>query len=55
MAVHPSLLPGIYPIPPSYDNRSDSTPRFLLGFLQGGFVPDTVLYLSYFYTKSERK
>jgi hypothetical protein len=29
--------------------------RSLLGFLQGGFVPDTVLYLSYFYTKAERR
>jgi hypothetical protein len=27
--------------------------RSLLGFLQGGFIPDTVLYLSFFYTKTE--
>ncbi|KAL4861964.1 hypothetical protein BDV12DRAFT_203473 [Aspergillus spectabilis] len=27
--------------------------RFFLGFFMGGFIPEAVLYLSYFYTKTE--
>lgn len=40
---------------PSSLFQTDCILRCLLGFAQGGFIPDVVLYLSYYYTTSECK